>query len=121
MTNIHPLDPFRPPEPPGELKARALQAAERAPRTATHAPPTRPVFGPWDWAWAAALVLMILANLLLGGSPPRGTGRNMAAKPISAYDAELSALGIPDDVIARPPARNPGTMDQNRNHSIEGL
>ncbi len=121
MTNSHPLDPFRPPEPPDELRARALRAAQRAPRTATIAPPPKHVFGPWDWAWAAALVLAILANLLLGGSRPTGTGRDMAATPISAYDAELSALGIPDDVIAGPPARNPGTMDQDRNHSIEGL
>jgi len=121
MTNSHPLDPFRPPEPPVELKARALRAAEGASRTATNAPPTIHVFGPWDWAWAAALVLVILANVLLVGSQPKGAPRGMASKPVSANDAELSALGIPDDVIARPPARNPGTMDQNRNHSIEGL
>jgi len=121
MTNIHPLDPFRPPEPPAELRARALRAAEGAPRTAAIATPLKHVFGPWDWAWAAALVLAILANVLLVGSQPKGSRRDMAAKPISAHDAELSALGIPDDVIARPPARNPGTMDQNRNHSIEGL
>ena len=121
MTNNHPLGPFRPPEPPAELRARALMAAEKAPRTAAHSPSPRHVFGPWDWAWAAALVLAILANLLLGGSRPTGTGRDMAAKPISAYDAELSALGIPDDVIAGLPARNSGTMDQDRNHSIEGL
>ena len=105
MTNNHPLDPFRPPEPPSELKARALRAAEGAPRAAQAAPLPRRAFGPWDWAWAAALLLLVLAHALLGFASSQHTPHEMAARTVSAQDADLAALGITNQMMSAPPSR----------------
>lgn len=105
MTKRYPLDPFRAPQPSADFKARVLQAAERAPRTVAPASPPRRVFGPWDWALAAAAALMILANVLLGQAVPKRLPREMADQPAQVQDTDLAAMGITEKMLNLPPSR----------------
>lgn len=105
MTKKHPLGPFRPPEPPSELKECALRAAEGAPRAVKSAPLPRRAFGPWDWAWAAALLLLVLAHALVGLASPKHAPSERAARPVSMQDADLAALGITNQMMSAPPSR----------------
>jgi len=121
MTNQHPLAPFRPPEPPSELKARALRAAEGAPRAINSAPLPRRTFGPWDWAWAAALLLLVLAHALFGLASPKYAPREMATRPVIKQDADLAALGITDQMMSAPPSRMRRGGIQRDQNEVSGL
>lgn len=121
MTKKHPLGPFRPPEPPAELKARALRAAEGAPRATVAAPPPRRAFGRWDWAWAAALLLLVLAHALLGLASPKHAPREMAARPVSMQDADLAALGITNQMMSAPPSQMRRDRVQGDHSEVAGL
>jgi hypothetical protein len=124
MTNQHPLAPFRPPEPPAELKARAMHAAERAlgaPRRTEAAPLPRRTFGPWDWAWAAALLLLVLAHALFGLASPKYAPREMATRPVIKQDADLAALGITDQMMSAPPSRMRRGGIQRDQNEVSGL
>lgn len=121
MTNKHPLESFRPPEPPADLKARALRAAEGAPRAVQSAPLPRRAFGPWDWAWAAALLLLVLAHALPGLTPPQHTPNKMAAKTVPAHDSDLAALGITHQMMSAPPLRMGRGGLRNDQRELAGL
>ena len=121
MTRNHPLGSFRSPEPPADLKARALRAAEGAPRATISAPLPRHVFGPWDWAWAAALLLLVLAHALLGPISPKHAPREMAARPVSMQDADLAALGITNQMMSTPPLRTRRDRIQGDHSEVAGL
>jgi hypothetical protein len=121
MTNKHPLDPFRPPEPPSELKARALRATEGASRAAQSPPLPRRAFGPWDWAWAAALLLLVFAHTLLGLASPEHAPRKMAARTASAQDSDLAALGITYQMMSAPPSRMRRDRLQGDHSEVAGL
>ena len=121
MTNKHPLDPFRPPEPPSELKARALRAAEGAPRAIKSVPPPQRAFGPWDWAWAASLLLLILAHTLLGAASPKHAPSERAARPVEMQDADLAALGITNQMMSAPPSRMRRDRIQGDPSEVAGL
>ncbi len=84
------------PPPPPDLRGRVLQAAEDAWRFPARPSPARLArFGPWDWAWAAALVLLVAANaLLVGGHPRRSPAPMVVAREEKAETAELARLGI---------------------------
>ena len=124
MTRNHPLGPFRPPEPPAELKVRALRAVEGAigaPRRTAAAPLPRRAFGPWDWAWATALLLLVLAHALLGLASPEHAPRERAAKPVSMQDADLAALGITNQMMSAPPSRMRRDRLQGDHLEVAGL
>lgn len=121
MTIQHPLGPFRTPEPPSNLKARALRAAEGAPRAVQSAPLPRRTFGPWDWAWAAALLLLVFAHTLLGLASPEHAPRKMAARTASAQDSDLAALGITDQMMITPPSRMRRGGMQSEQRELAGL
>ena len=83
------------PPPPPDLRGRALQAAEDAWRFPARPSPARLArFGPWDWAWAAALVLLVAANALVDGHPRRRPAPTVMAREEKAETAELARLGI---------------------------
>jgi hypothetical protein len=124
MTNKHPLESFRPPEPPSELKARAMRAAEGvfgAQRGIPATPLPRRAFGPWDWAWAAALLLLVFAHTLLGLASPEHAPRKMAARPVSIQDADLAALGITNQMMSPPPSRMRRDRIQGDHSEVAGL
>ncbi|OYW04733.1 MAG: hypothetical protein B7X11_02600 [Acidobacteria bacterium 37-65-4] len=121
MTKKHPLGPFRPPEPPSELKARALRASEGAPRAVKSALLPQRAFGPWDWAWAAALLLLVLAHALLGPASPKHAPRKMAVRTVLAQDSDLAALGITNQMMITPPSRMRRDRLQGDQSEVAGL
>jgi hypothetical protein len=111
-----PLGQFLPPRPPQELKRRVLEAAEDAwGRRSMRVPEDRVRFGLWDWAWAAGLVLLLLANALVDGYAHRRIIPSAVTQQEQLGSAELARLGI---VL---PARHPAQAQPSNREDVDDL
>jgi hypothetical protein len=98
----NPLDPYRPPKAPPELRRRTLSAAREA-LAAAHKPPT--VFTRWVdrvWenrglrlTWAAMVLLLLAVNTLLSVLPPlHGTASGSALMAVTPAAPEDPLRGV---------------------------